>query len=146
PACGCRASQPCPGSYPRCDAEPGPGGTWRYRCASHPATAASASSNTDADDVEDVDDDEVYDALEDLLIATDPSTAAGARLDGTAAEAIENARRRFSELYASQGGNQDPGPLLAAARELLAAAGPHEDTWTPELRAACARLSPAGEA
>jgi ParB/RepB/Spo0J family partition protein len=150
PACGCRASQPCPGSYPRCDAEPGPGGTWRYRCASHPATAASASTHAgDVGDVEDVDGDEVYDALEDLLIATDPSTAAGTRLDGTAAEAIEDSRRRFSELYAGQPGNQDPGPLLAAARELLAAASPHEDTWTPELRDACARLgrlSPAGEA
>jgi ParB/RepB/Spo0J family partition protein len=87
--------------------------------------------------------DDLYDALEDLLIAVDPTTVAGNELPDGLAGAIEDARVRFTKLYDRQAGDQPAHELIAAASALHQAALPHEQNWTPQLRAALGKFAAA---
>jgi ParB/RepB/Spo0J family partition protein len=142
PDCGCRYTRRCAESYSRCDAEPAGDGTWRYRC--HDRKPASAAPAAGDDDRTGEDTDELDEALEDLLIAVDPSTSAGQELPEALDAAITDAAAAFGAAYNYQSGSEDPGELLAAARDLRAAALPHEAEWTPPLRDALARLDAIG--
>lgn len=139
--CGCRHTRRCAESYSRCDAEPAGDGTWRYRCHGRhdPGPAAACDDGRTREDT-----DELYEALEDLLIAVDPSTSAGQELPEALDAAITDAAAVFGAAYNYQSGSEDPGELLAAARDLRAAALPHEAEWTPQLRDALARLDAIG--
>ena len=87
--------------------------------------------------------DDLDDLLRDLIVAIDHTTAAGSPLPGGVDAAIGGARRSFSAAWRERSG-EDNGSVLAAVRGLAAAAAPHEDAWTPELRAALAALAGAG--
>jgi len=79
-------------------------------------TGAAASTPAAAGEGEGSED--LAEALEDLLIATDPSTIAGSQLPGDLADAIEGERQAFAALWNGWAGEQ----LLAAARDVHAAA------------------------
>ncbi|HMH91890.1 MAG TPA: hypothetical protein VK586_12510 [Streptosporangiaceae bacterium] len=126
PSADARPATPCAGGYPRCDVDAG-GDGWRYRCGGKHAAAAGEGEGSE----------DLAEALEDLLIATDPSTIAGSQLPGDLADAIEGERQAFAALWNGWAGDQPPGEqLLAAARDVHAAALDLEADWTPELRAA----------
>lgn len=136
PHCGCTHAAPCPDTWPRCGVQldsDGDGG-WRYKCGRHDSGAAAAAEETA---------DVLAEALEDLLIATDPTTAAGALLPSHLADAIEAQRQAYAAVWDGWAGDEPPGPLLDAARGLAAAARPHEGDWTPQLRDALAALAEA---
>lgn len=80
------------------------------------------------------------DLLRDLVIAIDHTTAAGSRLPGVVDDAIDDARSSFYALLSDRAGDDNDG-VLAAVRDLAAAAAPHEDAWTPELRHALGALA-----
>ena len=90
------------------------------------------------------DDVALHDALIGIIIAIEPTTAAGSRLPDTVADAISDARRQFADAYRDWHPGQDSSDVLAAARDLAAAAAPHAEEWTPELRAALAALAAHG--
>jgi ParB/RepB/Spo0J family partition protein len=137
PDCGCTAAPSPAGCEVRFDRDAGrPVQACAWDCRQHRAAAqtrSAAAGGRRADG--EPGSDELYEALEDLLIATDPSTAAGSRLPALAA-AIEDTRITFGDLYQDLAGDQPPGEVIAAAVALRAAAKPHEADWTPELRAA----------
>ena len=147
PACGCRHGQPCT-AYPRCDAERTGEGTWRYRCGcatrtgpTPPSSSPPGTAETTAPDDLPGDLEDLYGALEDLLIAVDPTTSAGAHLPPELDEAIEDTATAFRSLYDGQRGDQPPMQLLTAAWDLHTAALPHETSWTPQLRDAFTALA-----
>lgn len=150
PVCGCRPGKTCgqwirlADGYGKCDAEQAADGSWCYRCAcggSQPATGPEPDPSPEDSEDGAGDRDVLFDALEDLVIAIDPSTSAGAELPESLANAIADARERFSELYTEQAGDEPPDELIAAARDVRKAAAAHgHESWTQQLRQALEQL------
>ena len=86
--------------------------------------------------------DDLGDMIRGLIIAVHPTTAAGSRLPGDVDAAIGVARDSLSAAWRDRTGEETDG-VLSAVRDLAAAAAPHEDAWTPELRDALGALSAA---
>ena len=110
-------------------ANEGPGD--ETQAAGNVADAAPAAAATKRD-VE-VDLDAVYNAVEDLLLATDVTTAAGSRLPDVLADALADPAADLAEEWAKASGDGPLTPLAEAAQRLVDAARPHEAHWPPTL-------------
>jgi ParB/RepB/Spo0J family partition protein len=146
--CGCRPGKTCNqwirlpgGGYAKCDAEPAEDGSWAYRCAcgGKPAAGEDPAGEDESDAREDL-----YEALESLLIAVDPSTPAGQELPADIDEAINDAAAEFGSWWEAQAGDHAPAPEMLAAAQDLHAALPLEADWSPQLRAAFFALAGCG--
>jgi ParB/RepB/Spo0J family partition protein len=143
PDCGCTATagpSGCDVRYDRDAGRPVQACAWncpRHRAAREAATAAGQPGPGQ-------DPDAVFDALADLFTATDPTTAAGSRLPAGLADAVQDARATFADLYEQLEGDQPPGAAVTAALALRGAARPFETDWTPELRDAFTALAALG--
>jgi ParB/RepB/Spo0J family partition protein len=143
PDCGCIGA-PTPDS---CDVQFDRGaGEPVYKCAwnckRHKAHQDAVREPGDRSGSADADDD-LGDLIRGLIIAIHPTTAAGSRLPGDIGVAIGDARDSLSAAWRDRTGEETDG-VLSAVRDLAAAAAPHEDAWTPELRDALAALAGAG--
>jgi hypothetical protein len=117
----------------------------RWDCKTHKTHQAhpDAAREPGPDRGSGEDPDDLEDLLRDLIVAVDHTTAAGSRLPDDVDTAIDGARRSFSAAWRERSGAGNDS-ALAAVRDLAAAAAPHQDAWTPELRAALAALAGAG--
>lgn len=136
PACGCtgRTDDNCNVVFDRDDRKP------VYRCAwDCPVHRSPSPAAADQD---------LPDGMEDLVIslicAIDPSTAAGSRLPDTVADATDQPSARLADIWDIRRVGTGTQDVLDAVRDVAAAAAPHEDAWTPELREALAALAAAG--
>src|SRR5205823_2542127 len=77
--------------------------------------------------------DEVFDAIEDLIIATDVTTSAGSQLSDDLSDAVTAPAARLAKLFAATPGDGPLGELAAAADDLITAARPYEATWPATL-------------
>jgi antitoxin (DNA-binding transcriptional repressor) of toxin-antitoxin stability system len=91
----------------------------------------------------DVDRDELFEAVEDLVMAVDVTTAAGSRMPGPLAEAIDEPTSRLAEAWDQASGDGPLDELVDAARAVVAAARPHAAIWPPALTAAAAAVETA---
>jgi ParB/RepB/Spo0J family partition protein len=146
PDCGCAGAPTpdgCDVQFDRGAAEPVYKCAWN--CKRHKAHQDAArepgyrgSAGAGGEDPQDP-----SDLVRDLIVAIDPATAAGSRLPADVGDAIGDARSSFYAAWRERSG-EDSDRVAAALRELAAAAAPHEDSWTPELRGALAALAGAG--
>lgn len=101
--------------------------------AGNVADTAVAAAATKPGTGPDVDADAVYDAIEDLVMATDATTAAGGRLPAGLADAVAGPAAELAEAWAEASGDGPLAPLAEAARRLVDAARPHETDWPSTL-------------
>lgn len=133
PQCGCTGAPTPAGCDVEFDrAEGKPAYKCRWDCKQHKAPRPASPAEPGEEELDDL--------MRDLIIAIDPTTAAGSRLPGDVDDAIAGARSRLSAAWR----DRDAESTATAVRGLAAAAAPHEDAWTPELRDALAALADAG--
>lgn len=76
----------------------------------------------------------LYEALDDLMAATDPASSAAQDLAAEIDSAINDAATEFGSWLNVQAGNEPPAPeLLAAVQAMHAAALSLQVDWTPQL-------------
>src|SRR5262249_24615504 len=90
-----------------------------------------------------VDREELFKAVEELVVAVDVTTAAGSQLPGPLAGALERPAGRLVEVWVGPSGDGPGAGLVEAPRAVVAAAHPHAAIWPPALTAAVAAVEAA---